>query len=102
MEGGAQGISSGAVKPSLHLSSGPEVWMVCFRDADRGAGFRISPKRASRPSLYGECSEATQLHSIASDQCRSDLAENGIDTLFNVLSKTDADFAARYAQSSSI
>ena len=56
-----------------------------FRDADRGAGLRISPKRPSRPNLDGKCSEATYLHSIASDQCRNDLVEDDIDDFSNVL-----------------
>lgn len=61
--------------------------MTGLRYTDRGPSFRISPKRSSPPSPYGECSEAAQLHSIASDQGVYDLIENGIYSLFNVLAE---------------
>ena len=76
VERGAQGVSRGAIKPGFHLFACPEGRMTGLRYADRRASFRISPKGPSRPSLDGKCSEATYLHSIASDQCRNDLVEN--------------------------
>jgi hypothetical protein len=73
----------GAVKPSMHLFAYPERRMMGLWDIDFGPGLGVTPQ-PSRPSLYSEYPKAAQLHPIAPDQCGFDLAENGIDGLFNV------------------
>jgi hypothetical protein len=73
-----------AVKPFVHPSGRPECRMLRFRDADPGAIFWV----ATRPCPSGLCEKGTepaQPHSIAPDQCRGDLVENGVDGLFNIL-----------------
>jgi hypothetical protein len=67
----------------MHLFAYPERRMMGLWNTDFGPSLGITP-HPSRPGLYSEYPEAAQLHAITPDQSGFDLAENGIDGLFNV------------------
>jgi hypothetical protein len=52
-------------------------------DRDMGAGARIA-SGPCRALLYGEGTEAAQLHAIAARHRRDDLAENGVDDFLDI------------------